>query len=85
MGRSKDGPSFFKSAGARLTVLLPSLKVKAEAMIEDVTRWIDSLTAASGSPTTKTCGFSEPQALTSTSTSRASTPRNAAEYIRVII
>ena len=36
-------------------------------------------------PTMTTIGFSAPRALTSTSTSWASTPRNAAENRRVII
>ena len=85
MGRSNDGPSFFKSAGARFTVFTPSSKLSAEAPMADITRCDDSRTAASGRPTMMTIGLSAPRALTSTSTSWASTPRNAAENKRVIM
>ncbi len=51
----------------------------------EVTRWELSRTAASGRPTMMTPGFSAPCVFTSTSTSKASTPRNAAEYNLVII
>jgi len=44
-----------------------------------------SRTAASGKPTITLRGFSAPRALTSTSTSRASTPRRVAENKRVIM
>jgi len=85
IGRSNDGPSFFRSAGARFTVLTPSSRRKADAPIAEITRCDDSLTAASGSPTMIIIGLSAPRALTSTSTSWASTPRNAAENSLVIM
>jgi hypothetical protein len=58
---------------------------RMEAVIAEVTRCELSRTAASGRPTMITAGVSAPRALTSTSTSSASTPRNAAEYSLVII
>ena len=51
MGRSKLGPSFFTSAGARLMVVRPKVKLKPELMSAVITRSRDSFTAASGSPT----------------------------------
>ena len=53
--------------------------------IAEITRCEDSRTAASGRPTIITSGLSAPRALTSTSTSWASTPRSAAENRRVIM
>ena len=51
MGRSKAGPSFFWSAGARFTVSRPSGKGKPLFRRAVRTRSRDSLTAASGRPT----------------------------------
>lgn len=67
------------------TVLVPRPSDRAEAAIADSTRCDDSRTAASGRPTISVSGLSDSRALTSTSTSRASTPRRAAEYKRVIM
>ena len=51
MGRSKLGPSFFTSAGARLMVVRPMGNLKPELASAVVTRSRDSFTAASGRPT----------------------------------
>ncbi len=51
IGRSKLGPSFFTSAGARLMVVRPKVNEKPELISAVMTRSRDSLTAASGSPT----------------------------------
>ncbi len=51
MGRSYDGPSLGRSAGARLTVILLAGKSAPEFLIADLTRSLDSSTALSGSPT----------------------------------
>src|ERR1700744_860896 len=78
IGKSKLGPSFFTSAGARLIVVLPigNLKPELESAVD--TRSCDSRTAASGSPTMMI--FVSPQpAFTSTSMGYASMPFTAAE------
>ena len=54
MGRSKLGPSFFTSAGARLIVVRPKVKLKPELVSAVITRSRDSFTAASGKPTMTT-------------------------------
>jgi len=51
IGRSKLGPSFLTSAGAKLIVVRPNVKVNPELMSAVITRSRDSFTAASGSPT----------------------------------
>ena len=78
MGRSKLGPSFFTSAGARLMVVRPIGNLKPELVSAVVTRSRDSFTAASGRPT-MTISVSPQPALTSTSTGYASMPLSAAE------
>ena len=78
MGRSKLGPSFFTSAGARLMVVRPMGNLKPELVSAVVTRSRDSFTAASGRPT-MTMTVSPQPALTSTSTGYASMPLTAAE------
>ena len=50
MGRSKLGPSFFTSAGARLMVVRPKVKLNPELISAVITRSRDSFTAASGKP-----------------------------------
>jgi hypothetical protein len=53
IGRSKIGPSFRTSAGARLIVIrFPLGQRNALLQFAEVTRSLLSLTAASGSPTT---------------------------------
>ena len=54
MGRSKLGPSFFTSAGARLIVVRPITYLKPLFSIAVLTRSRDSFTAASGKPTMMT-------------------------------
>jgi len=61
------------------------IRRKARLLLAEDTRCDDSRTAASGKPTIMMMGLSAPWALTSTSTSWASTPRKAAEKSRVII
>ncbi len=78
MGKSKLGPSFLTSAGARFTVVRPIGGVNPELISAVQTRSELSFTAASGSPTTTTLGSPCP-ALTSISTSYASTPNTAPE------
>src|ERR1017187_4432351 len=78
IGKSKVGPSFFTSAGARLMVVRPIGNLKPELLRAVVTRSRDSFTAASGSPT-MTISVSPQPALTSTSTGYASMPLSAAE------
>src|SRR3989442_1519045 len=78
IGRSKLGPSFFTSAGARLIVVRPIGNLKPELVIAVLTRSRDSFTAASGSPTIMTLVSPQP-ALTSTSMEYASMPLTAAE------
>ena len=68
MGRSKLGPSFLMSAGARLTVVRAIGGRKPELTSAVQTRSELSLTAASGSPTTTTLGSPCPES-TSISTS----------------
>ena len=82
IGRSKLGPSFLISAGARLIVVRSRGQRKPLFEIAVVTRSLLSRTAASGRPTTMTTGLPEP-VLTSTSTWMASTPCSAAENTRV--
>src|SRR5262245_57423903 len=78
MGRSKLGPSFFTSAGARLMVVRPIGNLKPELDKAVLTRSRDSFTAASGNPTMTTTVSPHP-ALTSTSIGYASMPLTAAE------
>ena len=66
MGRSNDGPSLRRSAGARLTVMRRDGNSKAELTIAARTRSRLSWTAASGSPTMLNAGAA---ATTSASTS----------------
>lgn len=73
IGKSKLGPSFLMSAGARLMVVRPIGGAKPELIKAVQTRSLLSLTAVSGSPTTTTFGSPCP-ALTSISTGNASTP-----------
>src|SRR5205814_1643401 len=74
----KLGPSFFTSAGARLIVVRPNVKLNPELISAVMTRSRDSFTAASGRPT-MTIIVSPYPALTSTSTGYASMPLTAAE------
>src|ERR1017187_3500895 len=69
IGKSKVGPSFFTSAGARLMVVRPIGNLKPELLRAVVTRSRDSFTAASGRPT-MTISVSPQPALTSTSTGK---------------
>src|SRR5262245_10031020 len=78
IGRSKLGPSFFTSAGARLIVVRPNVNVNPELISAVITRSRDSFTAASGSPTI-TMMVSPYPAFTSTSIGYASMPLTAAE------
>ena len=84
IGRSKLGPSFLMSAGARLIVVRSRGQRNALLAIAVVTRSLLSFTAVSGKPTTTIFGSPEP-VFTSISTSRASTPWMAAEKTRVSI
>jgi hypothetical protein len=79
MGRSKLGPSFFTSAGARFTVVRPCGQKYPLFATAVVTRSRLSFTATSGNPTTTTSVFTEGAVFTSISTSYASTPMTAAE------
>ena len=56
MGRSYTGPSFFRSAGARFTVMRRSGKSKPQLRAAARTRSLDSFTEASGSPTISKAG-----------------------------
>ncbi|MPN40225.1 hypothetical protein SDC9_187761 [bioreactor metagenome] len=56
IGKSNKAPSFFISAGARLTVILLTGNVNPEFVIAVLTRSLDSLTAESGSPTISKTG-----------------------------
>jgi len=78
IGKSKLGPSFLTSAGARLIVVRPIGNLKPELVRAVLTRSRDSLTAASGKPT-MTMTVSPQPAFTSTSTKYASMPMTAAE------
>ena len=80
MGRSKAAPSFFTSAGARLTVIRWGGKEYPELRMAAFTRSLLSLTALSGSPTTEKEGSARAMS-TSTSTRYASTPKTAPETI----
>ena len=66
MGKSKAAPSFFVSAGARLTVIRLTGKEKPALRIAVRTRSRDSFTAESGRPTISKAGR---PLLRSTSTS----------------
>src|SRR6266516_2706925 len=79
IGRSKDGPSFLMSAGARLIVVRPSGNLYPDVLSAVLTRSRDSRTAASGSPTITTTVSPHPE-NTSTSTTNASMPLTAAEH-----
>jgi hypothetical protein len=78
MGRSKLGPSFFTSAGARLMVVRPMGNLKPELVRAVLTRSRASFTAASGRPTMMTKVSPQP-ASTSPSTGYASMPLTAAK------
>jgi hypothetical protein len=84
IGKSKLGPSFFTSAGARLIVLRPMGNLKPELVRAVLTRSRDSFTAASGKPTMTTIVSPHPE-LTSTSTGKASMPLTAADKTRASI
>jgi len=77
IGRSKTGPSFLMSAGARLTVILREGSSQFEFRIAARTRSLASCTAVSGSPTMANAGRPPPTS-TSTSIGYASSPRTAA-------
>src|SRR6202044_3797114 len=81
MGRSKLGPSFLTSAGARLMVVRPMGNLNPELVSAVETRSRDSFTAASGNPTMTTMVSPQPE-LTSTSTGKASMPLTAADNTR---
>ena len=81
MGSSKVAPSFFKSAGARFTVMRFCGSMKPQFFSADTTRTLDSFTAPSGSPTTLKNGMPSDMS-TSTSTTTASTPNNAPDLAR---
>ena len=74
IGRSKLGPSFRISAGARLIVMGLSGHLRPLLTIAVVTRSTLSRTAASGSPTSRISSFPPLAASTSISTPTASTP-----------
>ena len=57
MGKSYSAPSFFTSAGERLTIILPTGKAKPQLRIAERTRSRDSLTAVPGSPTISKAGM----------------------------
>ena len=80
IGRSKDGPSFFMSAGARFTVILFRGKLRPVFFNALRTRSLDSLTAESGSPTISKAG-SPFDISVSTNTVIPSTPCNALLFI----
>ena len=67
IGKSKLGPSFFMSAGARFTTTLLDGKLKPQFFIAAFTLSLDSLTDTSGKPTIQKLG-SPPAISTSTST-----------------
>ena len=60
IGRSKYAPSFFISAGARLTTILTFGILKPHFAIADLMRSFDSRTEASGSPTISRLGYPRP-------------------------
>src|SRR5208337_5010036 len=74
IGRSKDEPSFLRSAGARLTVICFKGKLKPIFFRAAFILSRLSLTAASGSPTIEKCGSPFDEISTSTSTRCASMP-----------
>ena len=80
IGRSNPVPSFFRSAGARLTVVRRAGSENPELTIAAETRSRLSFTAPAGSPTTLNHGSPWAQS-TSTDTSYASMPITAAERI----
>src|SRR5437868_6163154 len=81
IGRSKLGPSFLTSAGARLIVVRPRGTLNPEFERAVPTRSRDSFTAASGSPTMTIMESPQP-AFTSTSIGYASIPFTAEEKTR---
>ena len=81
IGRSNAGPSFRKSAGARLTVMRSGGNGNPALRIAVRTRSRLSRTAESGSPTVVNDG-NPGDTSTSTRMSAASTPTRAAEKIR---
>src|SRR5213594_876475 len=84
IGKSKLGPSFLTSAGARLMVMRPRGILKPELERAVPTRSRDSLTAASGRPTITMTESPQP-AMTSTSIGYASIPLTADEKTRANI
>src|SRR5665213_1943902 len=84
MGKSKLGPSFFTSAGARLIVERPIGTLNPELLSAVLTRSRDSFTAASGRPTMTITVSPQPH-FTSTSTGKAAIPLTAADKTRASI
>lgn len=74
IGRSYIAPSFFISAGAMFTVILAVGYVNLQFFIEERTRSLLSLTAASGRPTMSNLGSHE-LISASTSTKKVSKPK----------
>src|SRR3990167_9709625 len=79
IGKSNEGPSFGRSAGARLTVIRRLGKLAQEFFIAARTRSFDSSTALSGSPTIEKAGKPEESILTSTSIKTGFKPTVATE------
>ena len=77
MGRSKIGPSFRRCPGARLIVVRVRGMSKPLLARAEVTRSCDSLTAASGRPTSTSFGSPTSPVLTSTWTGSPSIPESA--------
>src|SRR5436190_1890945 len=84
IGRSKEEPSFFTSAGAKFTVILWAGKENPEFLTAVTTRSRDSRTPASGSPTMLKAGRPNRKS-TSTQTGYPSTPWTAADNTRANI
>ena len=85
MGRSYDGPSFGKSAGARFTVIRLAGKSAPLFLMAERTRSFASSTALSGRPTMVKDGREPDEMSTSTSTGTASKPTTADELTLAII
>src|SRR5712692_1475174 len=80
MGRSKPDPSFFTSAGERLTVMWRGGSQKPQLCRAERTREYASRTAASGSPTRVKPGFAACAESTSMVMRTASMPKVAADH-----
>ena len=74
MGRSNEAACLGSSAGARLITTRSYGRWNPELTIARSTRWVLSLTAASGSPTRIVLGMAAAETSTSTSTGTASMP-----------